>query len=93
MNDLSYACMAHLLARQVADASRAIPLIAIKPVAPMPTADAMPNQVMSAAPMASQQAQPTAMSTKPVDAPAVAVRTVEPSSRPSAAPIVPNTRW
>ncbi|HEY4135582.1 MAG TPA: GDSL-type esterase/lipase family protein [Alphaproteobacteria bacterium] len=93
MNDLSYACMAHLLARQVADASRAIPLVAIRPATPMPTANAMPASVMSSAPMASQQAPVAPVGTRPVEAPAVAARSVEPSAGAAPAPISPNTRW
>jgi len=38
MNDLSYGCTAHLLARQIAAASRAMPVMAIRQPAPMPPA-------------------------------------------------------
>lgn len=42
MNDLSYGCTAHLLARQIAAASRAMPVMAIRQPAPLPTAQAKP---------------------------------------------------
>jgi acyl-CoA thioesterase-1 len=54
MNDLSYGCTAHLLARQIAAASRAIPLMAVRGPA------AIPASAMAAPPIAVQAVMPPA---------------------------------
>lgn len=79
MNDLSYGCTAHLLARQIAAASSAMPVMAIKQMAPMPTAQA------KSAPMPA-----SAISAPMIGVAPVAVQAVAPQA-PSAAAIVPNT--
>lgn len=78
MNDLSYACTAHLLARQIAGASRGMPLIAIKP-APAMAAGAMAAPSIGAGPMMA----------KPVDAvPVASAGVVAPAILPGATPSV-----
>ena len=84
MNDLSYGCTAHLLARQIADASRAIPLMAIKPQAPLPAS------VMALPPIAVP-----AMGREPITATGVVTQDIVTRSvvapGPVATPISPNT--
>jgi acyl-CoA thioesterase-1 len=53
MNDLSYGCTAHLLARQIAAASSAMPVMATRPPAVMPAAG-------MAAPVSAQAVRPQA---------------------------------
>ena len=85
MNDLSYGCTAHLLARQIAAASRGMPVMAIRQPAPMPPAQAKP---LSMSP-GSVSAGPVPVST--VTAPAIGVAPVAPQPAPRAATIGPNT--
>jgi len=85
MNDLSYGCTAHLLARQIAAASGAMPVMAIKSPAPMPTAQAKPAAM-------SPGSMPVSAITAPLIGVApVAVQTVTPNAAPNAALIAPNT--
>lgn len=85
MNDLSYGCTAHLLARQIAAASSAMPAMAIKRQAPMPTAQTKPA-AMTATPMPA-----SAMTAPLMGASPIAAQGIAPHAAPSASAIVPNT--
>lgn len=84
MNDLSYGCTAHLLARQIAAASRAMPVMAIRQPAPMSTAQPKP---LSMSP-GSVSAGPVPVSA--VTAPPIGAAPITPQAAPSAATIGPN---
>lgn len=89
MNDLSYGCTAHLLAKQIALASPAVPLMAIK--SPMP----LPASAMNAPGIAHAPMPASPMSAKSIEASAVAAPAVAPSAAPVAigpvaTPISPN---
>lgn len=89
MNDLSYSCTAHLLAKQIALASPAVPLMAIKNPAPLPAsamnAPAIGHAPMSAAPMTAKSIEASA-----VAAPAVVPSAAPVAAGPMATPISPN---
>lgn len=89
MNDLSYGCTAHLLAKQIALASPAVPLMAIKTPAPLPAS------AMNAPPIAHAPMSASSMSAKSIEASAVSAPSVTPSAAPvaigpAATPISPN---
>ncbi len=89
MNDLSYGCTAHLLARQIADASRAIPMMAIKSPAPLPAS------AMVATPISNQPMTSPVMGRESITATGIVTQdtltrgVVAPS--PAVPPISPNT--
>lgn len=87
MNDLSYGCVAHLLARQIDRASRGIPAIAM----PTPSAPA-PAQIV-AKPPAAVVVRPAAPAAAAVSAPAVGAPGIAAPSQPAASVIAPNTRF
>lgn len=75
MNDLSYGCTAHLLARQIAAASSVMPVMAIK----------------SPPPMSSEPRPVIAVTAPSIGAAPTTVQTVMPQPVPSATVIAPNT--